>query len=171
MITPWSRCSLGPQLTALAITAPTSNVWPAANRAYYVPFTLHETVTVVKMFCYNGSVIAGTIYVSVYNSALASQFPAGSALQAGTNQIQEFDTADTSLVAGKYYMAISLTSISAELFSINEDDIIMTLAFLESLGVSQEASAAPLPNTATLALPTGDPRLPYFGLSLRTLVT
>ena len=165
MITPWSAQSIGVNLGALASAAPASAVWPAANRALYVPFTLDETVTVVKMFAYNGATAAGTTEISIYNAALSRQFAAGSAAQAGTNQIQEFDTADTSLAAGRYYMALMNTLGTSTFFRIAP-----AVALLESLAVAQEATGGTLPATATLAL-AASAYLPYFGLSLRTLVT
>lgn len=163
MITPWSRCSLGVQLAAIASVAPVTAVWPAANKAIYVPFTLDEPVTVIKGFWYNGGVATGNVDIGIYDEAGARQVSMGSTVKAGANVIQEANIADTLLSAGRYYMGLSKDDTSS-MFSIAPD-----VQVLKTLGVAEQAAAFALPATATLATVTAG-YLPFFGFSLRTLV-
>ena len=166
MVTPASQQSLGVELAALSTAAPISAGWPGANRALYVPFTLSETVTVVKMFSQQAGLGgAQNIDVGIYNEGLSRLVSSGSTLMDGTNILKEYDITDIVLGPGRYYMAVVIDSISNGLhrWSLGSADR------LKLLGIAEEAAAFPLPATATPAVVSSD-YIPVFGLSLRTLV-
>ena len=167
MITPWTRNSIGTELAAFGAVLPGSNAWPAANRAIWVPFYVMETVTVVKMFWLNGAIVGnGTADIGIYNSAFALQVSMGPATTAGANVIQEADITNTALTAGQYYMALALSNATDHI----QSTATATVQFLKSVGMAQEASASTLPSTGTPVVISSS-YVPYFGLSLRTLVS
>ena len=165
MLTPWSRESLGVQIAALAMAAPTSAIWPAANQAVYVPFVVDKTATIVKGFWYNGAAVSGNVDLAVYNESYARQVSIGSTAQSGTNTIQEVNIADTSLAPGRYYLALACDNTTAEFFRVAFSSVHLA----KTLAFSEQASAFALPSTATPVVPTYA-LLPMFGVSLRTLV-
>lgn len=165
MLTPWSRESLGVQIAALAMAAPTSTIWPAANQALYVPFVVDKTATIVKGFWYNGAAVSGNVDLAVYNESYVRQVSIGSTAQSGTSAIQEVNIADTSLTPGRYYLALACDNTTAEFIRVD----ISTVQLAKALGIAEQASAFALPSTATPIVPTYA-RIPVFGVSLRTLV-
>lgn len=168
--------SVGPNS---AVGAPTvscaqpasSAIWPAANRAIYVPILLDQTVLIKQMFTYNGTVAAGNIDIGIYDSTGASASPgtklvsSGSTAQSGTSTLQTFDIADTTLTPGLYYFAMAMSdAATATIFRSS-----VNLLVLSGAGVGQQASALPLPSTATPASP-GSSYVPVFGASLVTVI-
>lgn len=160
VITPWSYRSLGIDLAALGIGAPASAAWPTANQAMYVPFTIDETVTVKKMFWKNGATVSGNVDIGIYNEAGTRKVNMGSTAQATINATQIVDIADTSLAAGRYYMALVADNTTATFASVTAT---------QRLGYLTQTTAFALPATATFATPA-TAVIPYFGLTLETLV-
>lgn len=163
LITPASYLSIGVELGANAVT-PASAVWPAANRAIFVPFVLPERVTVRQLLCVNGGTVSGNVDVGIYNSDLSLLISSGSTAQAGVNSTQTFDVTDTVLQPGFFYLAMAANNILATNqrwapFGTQQG----------AFGVAQQASAFPLPASATLASVTSS-YIPYIGLSLRAVV-
>lgn len=146
----------------------TSQTWPTANKAIFVPFELHEDVTVVKLWAYNGATANGNTDIGIYNASGTRQVSAGPTAQSGTNVIQEFDVADTALTAGRYYMALVNSGTTGTYLA--RSGPVNGAEDWQALGMAEQASAGTLPASATLAAITVN-RLPLFGFSLRTLVT
>lgn len=164
-ITPWSPISLGTNLAALAVAAPVSTAWGTNNLARGVPFTLQKTITVVKGFWYNGATLGSNVDVGIYNNSASKLCSTGSVAQAGTNALQEAVLTGTlTLTPGRYYLALSLSVSTGTIFSA-----VPNVNLLKSLGAFQAASSFPLPATATPAVVSAA-ILPYFGVSLRSLV-
>lgn len=161
-ITPWDLLSVGPFILHENSTIPASLVWPTANKAIYIPFTLNVAETALKLFCANGAVASGNVDVGIYTGAGARVVSSGSTAQSGTSVLQVFDVADTVLVPGYYYFAMSVDNTTAEFLCSNP-----VAAALPTWGVKQEASALPLPATATFATMTSS-YLPFMGISLVT---
>src|ERR1044072_5106370 len=129
-------------ISTTGVSAPSSAVFPAANRALYVPFRLSDPITVVKMFVLNGATVSGNIDVGIYDAVGTRLVSKGSTAQAGTSAIQEFDITDTRLGPGLFYMAVAMDNGTATLFrkSINN-------FFLRAAGMFQQASAFALPRS------------------------
>ena len=168
LITPASRLSLGTEMAANAVAAPAEASWPAANRAIYVPFELEESVTVLKLFIFNGFTVSGNVDLGIYNSVFTRLVSSGSIAQTGVSSLQEFDIADTVIGPGQFYLALAVDNIDAILFRWLGTGAV-AVELLKSWGLAQEASAFPLPATATPVSVSSD-YIPYVGLSLRSLV-
>lgn len=155
----------GPAFPASALNGlPVSAAFPAANRAIYIPVYLAHPVTAVKLFSYNGATASGNIDVGVYNAAGARLISAGSTAQSGTSVLQEFDITDTLIPAGLNYIAVAMDNGTGTLFRNSPG-----VQWMRASGCAQEASAFPLPATATMAT-VGSSFYPHFGFSQRTLV-
>lgn len=143
-----------------------STAYPASNAAIYIPFTVSELITVRKLFSYNGAAASGNIDVGIYDAAGTRLASTGSTAQSGTNTLQVFDITDFVLVPGKYYLAVAMDNTTGTLFAHTAG---IAGHHYASGGVMQEASAFPLPATATFASMAQN-FLPMIGLSTRDLV-
>lgn len=168
-IHPWSRESLGPVFAGSAeasISSPASTVYPAANLAIYTPFSVDRPVIVTQLFAYNGASVANNIDVGIYTEGGTRLISAGSTAQAGTNTLQLFNIADYTLAAGAYYMAVALSrDAGTETLFARAVSVILQQCF----GVAQQASAFPLPATATFASVT-NAYFPLIGLVTSTVI-
>lgn len=143
-ITPFHGCSLGGAGGGLG--TPASAVYPAANRALYIPFRISTPFLVKTLFCLNGAAVSGNIDVGIFGQAGARLVSAGSTPQAGTNAIQIFDVTDTLLGPGRFYLAVAMDNGTGTLFRSAP-----TTVFPAGQGAAQQATAFALPATATLA--------------------
>lgn len=128
---------------------PASATWPAANKAYFYPFTLPVRVQVSKFFFFNGGTISGNIDIGIYDSQGNKLVSTGAVAQAGANAIQAIDCTDTYIGPGEYYLAASCSSGTA-----TGRQLVITGATDELGGMQtgltyQLTAAHPLPATAT----------------------
>lgn len=138
--------------------------WPSANLAIYVPFRVADTTTFVKIFWLNGATIAGNVDVGIYDSEGNRLVSSGSIAHAGASVLQTIDITDTTLQPGLYYMAMSSDSTTATIQAVNALAIQLRLA-----GVYSQASAFPLPATATFTGTASNPA-PILLLTRNTLI-
>lgn len=166
-INPWSEESIGRSSSAviLSISGTASAVWPTGNTALYVPFHIAVPITVVKMATWNGATASGNIDIGLYNAVGTRIVSSGSTAQAGTSAAQEFDITDTLLVPGRYYMALTQDDGVGTFFSVAPGSNKISQTF----GVRSQATALPLPATATFAACALN-YLPVFWLTTRTVV-
>lgn len=136
-----------------------------ANLVVYVPFIIRAS-TVVTMFGWgNGGAVGGNTDVGVYNEAGTVKLGStGATLNAGVSNLQTVDSADFTLAAGRYWMALGCDSAVQTFDRANPD-----LRLLDGMGVKQQAAgySGGLPATATFNTPTVG-ILPVFGFSTRT---
>jgi hypothetical protein len=166
MLTPWSPASLGVELAALGVAAPSSTAWGTANLARIVPIVVVKTVEVVKAFWGNGASVAGNVDVAIYGTNAERFCATGSTGQVGVNVLQEATLTGTlRLTPGRYYMALALSSAAATVLASAP-----SVQLLKAFGTAQAASAFPLPASIVPAA-TASAVLPFFGVSLRNLVT
>ena len=121
-------------------------MYPAANDAIFVPFTVHQSVLIKRLFSMNGSAVSGNIDMGIYTADGARMTSIGSTAQSGTNQPQFFDITDLLIGPGLYYLAVALDNTTGTLFRSNP-----TVTRLQTLGMAKQASAFALPSTATFA--------------------
>lgn len=141
--------------------APGSAVWPAANRAIFVPFALAGQYPVVKVWWANGAAVAGNVDCGVYSVDGTLLLSAGSTAQAGTSIVQSVTLGTPVLLeAGSYYMALAASSASAQFLRQPN----ATIAGMQLCGMAQQASALPLPATFTLAT-VASQYVPFFGIA------
>lgn len=138
-------------------------VWPAADRAIFVPFTIEAPITVTRMFTYNSITASGNIDVGIYTLDGTLIVSSGSTAMSGTVTLQAFDITDTLLAPGAYYMAMACSSGTAN-FKASNTALLGGMA-----GVVEMAAALPLPATATFASLTSS-YVPCFGMSQRSFV-
>lgn len=144
VISTYSQESLGYPLRSLAGSLSASAAWPAANLAIFVPFTVYEPITVVKLSILNGTAVSGNVDIGIYGAGGARLVSSGSTAQAGASAIQTFDITDTYLVPGLHYLALAIDNATGTI-----DNVGVTAIDVEALGVMQQATAFPLPATAT----------------------
>ena len=145
VLSPASPQSIGRDLSGMGISAATAG-WPAANRAIFMPITIYNPITVVKMFIENGASTSGNIDVGIYDSDGAIIVSSGSTAQSGVSATQEFDITDTLLNPGLYYLAAAMDNTTGTVLRWG-----LSGAVARGIGVAQMASAFPLPSTATFA--------------------
>jgi len=167
-IHPWSLESIGPNLHTQAtglLTGAVSAVYPTANLALYVPFSVMKPITVTLLWWYNGAAVNGNVDCGIYDISGTRIISTGSTVQAVVSSIQSVDIADIQIGPGNFYLAIALDNIVGTLF---RGTLYMNIGPAVT-GMAQEANAFPLPATATFAQITGN-YIPVFGLTTRTLI-
>jgi hypothetical protein len=142
---------------------PASAVHPVANSAFFYPMAVPINYTVKRMWWLNGATLAGTVDVGVYKEDGTRAVSAGSTSPTPINSIQFADVADTLLTPGMYYLAIS-ASLGTTTFWRH---VLQGIDDGRALGIVQQATAHPLPTTATFAQMASN-HLPYFGMTNTT---
>lgn len=148
----------------LAVSNALSAAWPAANTALYIPFYLPGPILVVKLFSLNGAAVSGNIDMGIYDEKGTRMVSAGSTVQTGTSTIQEFDVTDTIIGPGLFYLAVALDNATGTLFRAS-----LGSTYLKAMGMQQQATAFPLPATATFAS-VSNANIPCVALTTRTVV-
>ena len=156
-----SPCATGYGIAAQGGSTPGSAVWFAANEAVFVPFYLTNPVLVTRIFVLNGAAVSGNVDVGIYTQDGNLIVGGGGAAQAGTNQPQYFNIADTMLGAGRYYIACVLDNVTGRVF---RDNINNNRA--RQLGILRATSAYPLPSSATFVELTSGGQSPVCGLEI-----
>jgi hypothetical protein len=162
-----SEESVGVSLAACAAIAPVSNA-VNADRIHYIPIVVRKAVTVVECWAFNGATAAGSASMSVYDAAGARLVAEVTQAQAGTNTVQAFNIADTSVGPGLIYVAWKNNNASGTIVTIahtgpNAGQLSRFSGVLE-----QDYATAGLPATATFATWTWGV-IPIIGISTRAL--
>lgn len=145
-----SLLPFGPD-SAFPMLGPTSfasAVWPAANLGIYVPVPVYGPTLITRLFWVNGTAVGnGTADAALYDEAGTLIVKTVPATTAGASVIQSVDVPDTMIGAGTFYLALSMQSGSDSAFRATYG----VAEVLRLFGLAQEASAHPLPLTATFA--------------------
>ncbi len=167
-ITPWSVESLQSKLNPLGLASVgsvASAVYPSANLAIYVPFSVVTPLPIAQIFWYNGATASGNVDAGIYDSRRKKIISTGSTVQAGVNALQVVNVTDTWIGSGLYFLAIAMDNVTGTLFSGAAAG-----AFWHGIvGIYQQATAFTLPATATFATPASD-YLPFFGFTPRGVI-
>jgi hypothetical protein len=139
----------------------TSFAWPAANLAIFIPFPVQETSPVQRMIVNVGSAVAGNIDVGIYDESGNRKASSGSTPVGSANTAQSISVS-VSLPPGRYYMAISLSSATTQIFAES------TLLENTVIGVKELTSAFPLPSTAAFVDNNTRAYVPVISVSLET---
>ena len=143
-----------------------ATAWPSANLAIYVPFIVPRIMVVRTLWFGAGATGTGNYDMGLYNASGAAVLRRGSTAKGTTQEEVVWDCTDTTIGPGLYYFA---------LVASNGTDTY--LAFTPSApspaayGMLSEASALPLPATATFAVPQTLAFVPVGGIFLNTIVT
>lgn len=141
-----------------------TTAWPSANAAIYIPFVIGASTTIVKFFWLNGATVSGNIDVGIYDSQGNRLVSSGSTVQTTINVIQSVDTTDLTLQPGLYYMAMAMDNTSGVIRASAGTAILNRAS-----GIYSQASAFPLPSSATFAGTTLN-IVPALFLTARVLV-
>jgi len=142
-----------------------SAVFPGANYAVLVPFSLSFRQRFQTMFAHNGGAVVGNIDLGVYDFNLNRIASTGSTAQSGTTTLQTISL-DVTLGPGKFYMALGASSASAQF--IRTTVAVDALSSPVSETLWSNSSAFPLPATFT---PNQAPNyIPLFGLVKGTVI-
>jgi hypothetical protein len=154
--------SMGLAVGLQALANAASAAYVSANRAVYLPFHVPVARVLTKLMTPNGATASDNVDMGIY--AAESGLPGrrivsiGSTAQSGTDALQYYDIADTLLGAGDYFLAVAMNGTTGTLHRL-----IPSIDNLRRGGMFQEASAFPLPATATPATITSA-YLPVIGL-------
>jgi len=99
----------------------------AAGRVYLVEFQNISPQTVDRIVLYNFATVAGNVTVGIYGPIATEETAAGAALKVqsasiamnGANAFQAFTIAATTLVPGRYYVAVEYSDATATYGKIN----------------------------------------------------
>jgi hypothetical protein len=143
-LTTWGIYSLGYQGNFAAMS---SQSWPAANRAIFIPFRFPWPFRASGVGFVNGGTVSGNVDVGMYSADGRRIVSSGSVAQSGPNGFQFFSFAggpNQRFEPGLYYVAVAFSGSGT---------ISGTAAFgstkLRVLGLAQMGSAFPLPAAAT----------------------
>lgn len=151
--------SIGLELRNLGSGTPSSGVYPASNRAFFVPFTLKTSVVVTKLLNANGSGASGNLDIGIYGTDGVRIVSAGSTAMALTNVVQSVDVTDTVLAAGKYYLAFVQDGTTGTNYRW-----ISSVINNQMMGIFSMDTAFPLPASATFAT-SASAYVPFIGFS------
>lgn len=145
------------------ITAGTA--WAVANQALYIPFRIASPFTFNSIAAVV-STATGNIDMGVYAADGTKIVSTGSVVT--SPNVQQVSVASTTIGPGLFYFGVSMSSISGGLMGY-----VFTATgkagLLRALGISQQATALPLPATATFAANTGF-FVPVMGITNRSFV-
>lgn len=160
-----SGASLGAYVLSGGVASAT---YTGANKAVYIPFRLTTGMTALSMYSYNGTVASGNIDLGIYDALGNKLVSAGSTAQSGTSVLQKISIASTYLPPGLYYMAVAMDNATGTLFKNAPSQS----AFCAFMGMAQQATAFPLPSTATFASMTSGVfnYIPCIGLTGRSVL-
>ena len=123
----------------------TATAWGTANRAIYVPLCVPSSVVVRKLWVGTGT-ITTNVDMALYDASGVAVI-SGTAGTVSSSTEAVFDVTDTTIGPGLYYIAVVSDSATDTILAINAATPILT-----AMGVLTEASAYPLPATATFAI-------------------
>jgi hypothetical protein len=137
-------------------------VWPAANRAIYIPFTINKIVTARKIGV-RVTTQSGNLDVGLYDVNAVRLISSGSTAVGAANSNQSIDITDTVLTPGTYFAAMCVDNTTAAFATPTPA---METQLLQVCGVQQQAvGAVTLPNPATFANPASA-YIPYLTVAL-----
>jgi hypothetical protein len=145
--------------------APGDNQWPTNDLAIYVPFAIGMPVRVLTLWFANGSVGTDNYDIGLFNAAGTKLASSGATAKAAGAAETVANIADTLIGPGLYYIGLSSAS-TASSFTMYSVASPIGAAF----GVKQEASAHPLPATATM-VNSGQAYIPLVGMLIDATVT
>lgn len=122
--------------------------YPTASLAMYGPICVSTPFDVDKFVIVNGTVVSGNVDVGIYNRVGAKLWSSGAVTQTPASDAQTFDLSpNILLVPDMYYLAVSLSAVAGRLMKTTLGNVTQKRV----LGWLEQASAHPLPETATFA--------------------
>ncbi len=167
-ITTSSYESIGTWINTFNNIPPASAVWPAANEAIYIPFSVPVPFLAARMFIYNGGTVNGNVDLGIYDVDGNTIITKGATAQAGTSALQFLDITDTTLNPGVYYMGVSMDlSGAGTATAISWAPNNLTIA--RASGILSQSTASPLPTSTATFAAAQHAYIPVVGVSSRTV--
>jgi hypothetical protein len=129
-----------------------------ANQALYVPVIVRNPLTVYQLGWVNGTTVAGNLDVGIYDRNSVRLVSSGSTAQATINVAQVVDIADTTLAPDFYYLALAGDNPGTQ--NLIQISLQVSAYARPGGGVNTQATAFPLPSTATMTPFTANQRVP-----------
>lgn len=150
-INTWSHYCFGTFRTAGSVTA-TSLAWPLANLAVFVPLTIPWPYVVRRLFWVHGSSPGGSHSIGLYRSDGTGLFVSGAVTGSGGASNIQFVTpaSPIQLAPGRYFLGYAVDNTTSNRVTGNA----IAASVKRLIGVYEQASAFPLPTTATFATPS-----------------
>jgi len=152
------------EIETIQFLIPSSAAWPLANLALYLPFSVYTPSTIYEVMWQTGTGAADSLDIGIYDEAGTRLVSLGST-STGTASAYNNSTTftNTEIFPGlRYYLAMACNA-THNLFGV-----IPAAGLLQAMGVMEQASAFPLPATATFAITTRA-YVPAAVLNLRTI--
>lgn len=140
--------------------------WPTSNLAIYVPVVVESRIVIRKMWYSNWTTAVGNYDIGLYDAAGTRLLSRGSTAKISSSNQVIWDCTDTTVGPGLYYLALVMSSASDQVLGATPSAPIAT-----ACGLLTEASALPLPATATFGLTQTLAVLPTIGLYTSTVPT
>lgn len=142
-----------------------STAWPTASLAMYLPIYVRDPVVVVQVWWLNGATVSGNLDAGIYTETGTQLYHTGSTVQAVVNAPQVVVIpGGLQLWPGRYWYGTSFDNTTATIFCWTNPTVPMQMMF----GMQQQASAFPLPTTATFAH-AANIFIPHVALEMSTL--
>lgn len=129
---------------------PAGAIWPAANRALFVPFEVDQPVTVANVLL-NVTTSGGNYDVGVYDQAGARLWNKGAGAVPAAGVVIISVSPALVLARGRYFFAVVCDGTVAAIQRLSGAGA--SLGNAQMWGLRQQATAYPLPATATPAAP------------------
>lgn len=150
-INPWTDWMNGNTLRGTGGLGGLSSITWTANQAVYIPMRLPFNYHVQRAFWCNGSTVAGSSDVAIYSSSGVRLWSAGSTVNSGAIVPQYITvTGGLLLTPGHYWMAFASSTTTTGVTGVA-----LATADGRVSGLKTQATALPLPATATLAAYAG----------------
>lgn len=147
------------------VVSSTGGAWPVAETAIYVPLAVRSPSIVKKIWFAGASTGTGNYDIGLYDAAGVKLLAKGSTAKTTAGVEVVWDCTDTFILPGVYYFALVSDSATDTFLRLQP-----TAPLPVALGIWTEASAFPLPATATFAIDQTLAYMPVGGLFLDTRV-
>jgi hypothetical protein len=134
-------------LRGVTSATPTSQAWPLANLALYVPTYFNETCTIYQVGVGAGATAGGNFDIGLYDMAGTLIQSTGSTVRTASAW-NAVDWTDLEVQPGWYYAAMAADSTNTY------GAVIPAAGLPEAVGVCEQTSAFALPATATMTRTT-----------------
>jgi hypothetical protein len=134
-------------LRGVLTATPTSQAWPLANLAIYVPIYFNEACTIYEVGCGAGATAGGNWDIGLYTMAGAKIQTSGTRPRT-LSAWNPFDWTDLVVAPGWYYAAMAADSTA------NYSGVAPAAGLAEATGICEQQTAFVLPATATMVRTT-----------------
>jgi hypothetical protein len=125
-----------------------TNTWTTANTAIYHPIRVTHPVVATKLHWLSGDVVNGNYDIGLYDATGRKLASSGSTAVPGTSTTVLYDMADLYLEQTIVYVALALSSATCRYYGFK---LASDIQEMRLSGLVEQASALPLPATATFA--------------------